>query len=77
MAAVGETQAGDHSLYIAGGQKLDRGFLSSLVLPTGMRVLLYRNLEPKVAAGELIDAQGEGEINCAGTHYGAEGQTEA
>ena len=59
LAAVGETQAGDHSLYIAGGQKLDRGFLSSLVLPTGMRVLLYRNLEPKVAAGELIDAQGQ------------------
>jgi nitrogen fixation/metabolism regulation signal transduction histidine kinase len=58
LAAVGETQAGDHALYIAGGQKLDRGFLSTLVLPAGMRVLLYRNLEPQVSAAELFDAQG-------------------
>jgi signal transduction histidine kinase len=59
LAAVGETQAGDHTLYIAGGQKLDRGFLSTLVLPAGMRVLLYRNLEPQVSAAELFDAQGQ------------------
>jgi len=59
LAAVGETQAGDHTLYIAGGQRLDREFLSTLVLPTGMRVLLYRNLEAHVSAAELIDAQGQ------------------
>ena len=58
LAAVGETVAGDHTLYIAGGQRLDREFLSTLVLPAGMRVLLYRNLAPTVAAAELIDAQG-------------------
>ena len=30
-----------------GGQQLDRDFLSTLVLPAGMRVLLYRNLAPE------------------------------
>src|SRR5439155_8524716 len=27
--------------YVTGGQKLDSGFLASLVLPAGMRVILY------------------------------------
>ncbi|HEY1238955.1 MAG TPA: ATP-binding protein [Bryobacteraceae bacterium] len=58
LAAVGETRAGDRSLYVAGGQRLDRAFLASLVLPAGMRVLLYRNLEPQLSAGELMDANG-------------------
>jgi len=34
---------------VAGGQQLDQGFLDTLVLPAGMRVLLYRNLEPQFA----------------------------
>jgi len=58
LVAVGETRAGDRTLYVAGGQRLDRGFLSTLVLPAGMRVLLYRNLEPRLSAGQLIDANG-------------------
>lgn len=58
LVAVGETRAGDRTLYIAGGQRLDRGFLSTLVLPAGMRVLLYRNLEPRLSAAQLIDANG-------------------
>ena len=58
LAAVGETHAGDRKLYVAGGQRLDRDFLSTLVLPEGMRVLLYRNLQPQLAAGELIDSSG-------------------
>ena len=49
---------GEQKLYIAGGQKLDREFVSSLVPPEGMRVLLYRNLEPAFNAAELIDASG-------------------
>ncbi len=36
---------GDRKLYVVGGQQLDREFLSTLVLPAGMRVLLYRNLD--------------------------------
>jgi len=37
---------GDARLYVIAGRRLDAAFLTSLVLPPGMRVLLYRNLEP-------------------------------
>jgi two-component system nitrogen regulation sensor histidine kinase NtrY len=46
------------NLYIIGGVRLDQNFLSSLVLPSGMRALLYRNLEPAFAATALTDANG-------------------
>jgi two-component system nitrogen regulation sensor histidine kinase NtrY len=40
-------------LYIVGGRRLDQNFLSTLVLPSGMRALLYRNLEPGFSAAAL------------------------
>src|SRR6516225_5104800 len=58
LASVSETQAGDRKLYVVGGQRLDRGFLSSLVLSEGMRVLLYRNLASGFSQGELIAPTG-------------------
>jgi two-component system, NtrC family, nitrogen regulation sensor histidine kinase NtrY len=58
LLAVRETRAGDRKLYVVGGQQLDRGFLATLVLPAGMRVLLYRNLDPRFSPGELIDSTG-------------------
>lgn len=58
LSAVAEAQAGDRKLYVTGGQRLDRGFLSSLVLPEGMRVLLYRNLSASFAPDELIAPAG-------------------
>ena len=46
--------------YIIGGRRLDKNFLASLVLPAGMRALIYTNLDPAFAAtsllGERIDA---------------------
>jgi two-component system nitrogen regulation sensor histidine kinase NtrY len=48
----------DKYLYIIGGQRLDSNFLSTLVLPAGMRAMLYRNLEPGFVAGNLTDAKG-------------------
>ena len=42
LVTVAEATAGDHKIYVTGGQRLDREFLSSLVLPEGMRVLLYQ-----------------------------------
>jgi two-component system, NtrC family, nitrogen regulation sensor histidine kinase NtrY len=46
--------------YILGGRRLDKNFLASLVLPAGMRALIYTNLDPSFAAasllGEKIDA---------------------
>lgn len=58
MVAVATATEGDRKLYVAGGRELDREFLSTLVLPAGMRVLLYRNLEPGFAGAQLIDANG-------------------
>jgi two-component system nitrogen regulation sensor histidine kinase NtrY len=58
LTAVSEAHAGDRTLYVTGGQRLDREFLSSLVLPEGMRVLLYRNLSSAFSPGELIGPAG-------------------
>ena len=58
LVAVGTASAGDRKLYVAGGRLLDREFLSTLVMPAGMRVLLYRNLAPQFSAPELIGASG-------------------
>jgi signal transduction histidine kinase len=58
LVAVGSATAGDRKLYVVGGEQLDRDFLSTLVPPEGMRVLLYRSLRPQFAPGELIDTNG-------------------
>jgi two-component system nitrogen regulation sensor histidine kinase NtrY len=51
----------DKPLYIIGGHRLDKNFLSSLVLPAGMRALIYTNLDPTFVTtslmGEKIDAE--------------------
>src|SRR6266849_6538951 len=51
----------DKSLYIIGGHRLDKNFLTSLVLPAGMRAIIYTNLEPAFVPtslmGEKIDAE--------------------
>jgi two-component system nitrogen regulation sensor histidine kinase NtrY len=59
LVAVRSVKAGDRRLYLAGGRKLDEHFLQSLVLPAGMRALLYRNVEPEVSRQQLIDASGQ------------------
>lgn len=46
LEAVRVRAVGDARLYVIAGRRLDAAFLTSLVLPPGMRVLLYRNLEP-------------------------------
>jgi signal transduction histidine kinase len=59
LVAVGTASAGGRKLYVAGGQQLDREFLSSLVLPEGMRVLLYRNLDAGFSPAELVGGRAE------------------
>jgi signal transduction histidine kinase len=54
MVAVGIATAGDRVVYVAGGERLDRAFLSTLALPAGMRAMLYRNLQPQFTPSELI-----------------------
>src|SRR5215472_10128996 len=40
--------------YIIGGRRLDKNFLASLVLPAGMRALIYTNLDPSFQASSLL-----------------------
>ncbi|PYR63428.1 MAG: hypothetical protein DMF91_03485 [Acidobacteria bacterium] len=56
LMSVRTVTAGDRRIYVAGGRRLDQQFLQSLVLPEGMRALLYRNVEPEVSRLQLIDA---------------------
>ena len=46
LEAVRVATAGDAQLYVVAGRRLDQTFLASLALPSGMRALLYRNLDP-------------------------------
>ena len=54
LVAVRTLAAGAGTVYIAGGRRLDRRFLQSLVLAPGMRVLLYPNLQPEISSRQLI-----------------------
>jgi two-component system nitrogen regulation sensor histidine kinase NtrY len=58
LTVVRALPVGDKNFYIIGGRRLDQNFLASLVLPVGMRTLLYQNLEPGFAPAELTDAGG-------------------
>jgi signal transduction histidine kinase len=59
VAAVRTVSGGnDKNLYVIGGRRLNQNFLASLVLPSGMRALLYRNLEPGFVEGALTDVNG-------------------
>jgi signal transduction histidine kinase len=58
LVAVRVVSVGDKRIFVAGGQKLDKDFLASLDPPEGMRVLLYRNLQPAFSAQALTGADG-------------------
>ncbi|HWC98986.1 MAG TPA: ATP-binding protein [Candidatus Sulfopaludibacter sp.] len=58
LVSVAIARVGDQRIYVVGGQILDSSFLSTLVLPAGMRVLLYRNLDAKFSPSQLIDSHG-------------------
>ncbi len=54
LAVVRVVAVAGKKLYIIGGRRMDREFLSSLELPEGMRALLYRNTEPGVSAAGFV-----------------------
>lgn len=56
LMAVTQVPVADKAIYIVGGERLDKGFLSSLVLPPGMRALLYLNLDQGFQANDLVSA---------------------
>jgi len=51
---------GEHTVYVVGGRRLDRNFLSALDLPPGTRVLLYQNRGDKFSPDLLLDPAASG-----------------
>ena len=45
-------------MFVIGGERLDQGFLSTLDIPTGTRVLLYQNLDARWNPQSLLDLNG-------------------
>jgi signal transduction histidine kinase len=55
LLAVRATRVGEHPIYVIGGRRLDRNFLSALDLPADMRALLYQNRGDRFSPDLLID----------------------
>jgi signal transduction histidine kinase len=58
LLAVRTVGVGEKKLFLIGGRRLDNSFLQALVVPAGMRVLFYRNLEAAFVPGALLDSEG-------------------
>lgn len=58
LVAVRAARLADGVVYVVGGVQLDRSFLRSLTLPTGMRALLYTNVAPGFSPQAVEDASG-------------------
>ena len=55
LLAVRATRVGEHPVYVIGGRRLDKNFLSALDLPADMRALLYQNRGEHFSPDLLID----------------------
>ncbi len=60
LFAVRATRLGEHPIYVIGGQRLDKSFLTGLDLPPDMRVLLYQNRSDRFSADSLLDPSAPG-----------------
>ena len=60
LLAVRETRISEHPVYVIGGRRLDKNFLSALDLPADMRVLLYQNRSDHFSSDALLDPSGNG-----------------
>jgi signal transduction histidine kinase len=58
LFALRVARIGEQPFYVIGGERLDQGFLSTLDIPAGVRVLLYQNLEAKWNPTSLLDLNG-------------------
>ena len=58
LMSVSTVRVGDKDLYLLGGERIGKEFLSSLSVPAGMRALLYMNLDPDFHAENVIDESG-------------------
>jgi two-component system, NtrC family, nitrogen regulation sensor histidine kinase NtrY len=55
LLSMRATRAGEHPVYVIGGRRLDRSFLSGLDMPAGMRVLLYQNRGDRFSTASFVD----------------------
>ena len=60
LFAVQATGVSEHPVYVVGGRRLDKNFLSALDLPAEMRVLLYQNPSEHFSTDSLLDASAAG-----------------
>src|SRR5271166_572975 len=58
LFAVRVARVAEQPLYVMGGERLDQGFLSTLDIPAGTRVLLYQNLDINWNPKSLLDLNG-------------------
>src|SRR5271155_2310286 len=55
LFAVRASRVGERPVYVIGGRRLDKSFLSGIDMPGGMRALLYQNRGQRFAAELLVD----------------------
>jgi two-component system, NtrC family, nitrogen regulation sensor histidine kinase NtrY len=55
LFAVRATRMGEYPVYVIGGRRLDKTFLSGLDMPVGMSALLYQNRGEHFSADLLVD----------------------
>ena len=70
LFAVRTSHTAEHSIFVIGGRRLDRNFLSALDLPPGMRVLLYQNRGEHFSGELLLDPSAP--ANATGAGRGAD-----
>jgi signal transduction histidine kinase len=63
LFAVRTTKVGEQPIYVIGGRRLDKTFLSALDMPEGMRALLYQNRKNRFSADLLVDPSATGADN--------------
>ena len=60
LFAAQATGVGEQPVYVIGGRKLDKNFLSALDLPADMRVVLYQNRSDHFSLDSLLDPSAAG-----------------
>ena len=58
MAVANAVPVADKRIYVVGGKKLGKDFISTLALSEGMRALVYLNLDKDFSSDGLLDANG-------------------
>jgi len=58
ICALRKVTVGTKTLFVIGGQRIDRDFIASLAVPPGMRALLYENLGREAGTMRVVDSLG-------------------